>query len=130
MTQAQEVRTPEGRAAVTRKTSENTETVEAGACCPIALGVSSVARWAAVRLPHAVRAIGLLVLAIAAGAIYNAANPLGLPWLPSPGNRVGIPRAFETRLPQIDALQAMFLYEAGDALFVDSRDAADYAKDH
>ncbi|HUU54793.1 MAG TPA: rhodanese-like domain-containing protein [Armatimonadota bacterium] len=70
------------------------------------------------------------MLALGVGAIYNAANPLGIPWLPSSGNRVGIPRAFETRLPQIDAAQAQTLYETGDALFVDSRDAPDYAEDH
>ena len=103
---------------------------EAGASCPIACGISTLYGWAIPRFPHAVRAAVLLLVALIAGATYNAAHPLGLPWLPSPGNRVGIPRAFETRLPQINAVQAMSLYEAGDALFVDSRDAADYAKDH
>lgn len=103
---------------------------EGRACCPIVSGTSAILRWAVARFPHAVRAALFLVLAVAVGAAYNAANPLGLPWLPSPGNRVAIPRAFETRLPQIDALQAMSLYETGNALFVDSRDAADYAKDH
>lgn len=62
--------------------------------------------------------------------LYNAANPMGIPWRLSPGNRVGIPRAFESQLPQIDAAQALALYEAGDALFVDSRDGQDYQRDH
>jgi rhodanese-related sulfurtransferase len=105
-------------------------TFESRACCPIVNGTSAILRWAIARFPHTVRAALFLILAVAVGAAYNAAHPLGLPWLPSPGNRVGIPRAFETRLPQINAVQAMSLYEAGDALFVDSRDAADYAKDH
>ncbi len=110
--------------------AQDKTTLESRACCPIANETSAVLRWAVARFPHAVRAALFLVLAVAAGVVYNAANPLGLPWLPSPGNRVGIPRVFETRLPQINARQAMSLYEAGDALFVDSRDAADYAKDH
>ena len=105
-------------------------TFENRACCPIVNETSAILTWAVARFPHAVRAALFLILAVAVGAAYNAAHPLGLPWLPSPGNRVGIPRAFATRLPQIDAVQAMSLYEAGDALFVDSRDAADYAEDH
>jgi rhodanese-related sulfurtransferase len=115
---------------VTRTTSENTEAVEAEACCPITLGLSCVARWAAARVPQALRATGLLALAVAAGAIFNALNPLGIPWLPSPGNRVGIPRAFEGRLPEINAAQAFKLYETEEALFVDSREAEDYQRDH
>ena len=82
------------------------------------------------RLPHAVRAVVLVAVALIAAAVYNAANPLGLPWGPSAGNRVGLPRAFESRLPEIDAAQALSLYEAGEVLFVDSRDAKDYDRDH
>jgi len=110
--------------------AENGETLETGVCCPLVLGASSLVRFACARLPHVVRAAGLLGVALAAAALFNALNPLGLPWLPSPGNRVGIPRAFEGRLPQIDAAQALTLYKAGEALFVDSRDAKDYERDH
>lgn len=106
------------------------EPIDTGACCPIAAGAGCMVRWGLRRFPHAARAASLLLVALIVGATYNAANPLGIPWLPSPGNRIGIPRAFETRLPQINALQAMSLYQAGDALFVDSRDADDYARDH
>jgi rhodanese-related sulfurtransferase len=95
-------------------------------CCPIE-GARQLARK---RFPHALRAFVLLCIAVAAAAIWNARLPLGIPWLPSPGNRVGIPRAFETRLPEINATEALRLYEAGEALFVDSRDSEDYDKDH
>ncbi len=111
-------------------TSEKMETAEAGACCPAAAGLTCAARWTARRMPHALRAAALVVVAFAGAALSNAVNPRGIPWLPSPGNRVGIPRAFEDRLPEIDAAQALALYEAGEAVFVDSRDAGDYGRDH
>jgi rhodanese-related sulfurtransferase len=82
------------------------------------------------RFPQARRAFALLCLAAGAAAIWNARLPLGIPWLPSPGNRVGIPRAFEHRLPEINAARALTLYRAGEALFVDSRDPDDYDEDH
>jgi rhodanese-related sulfurtransferase len=100
------------------------------ASCPIARGAWAVLGWLLRRCPHAARAVALLGATLVAATVANALNPLGLPWLPSPGNRVGIPRAFEGRLPQIDAVKALSLYEAGEALFVDSRDAEDYEKDH
>ncbi len=99
---------------------------ESAACCPIAAGVFTLVTW----FPHAWRAAVLIIIAITLSAAYNAANPHGLPWLPSPGNRVGIPRIYETRLPEINVAQALKLYEAGEALFVDSRDVKDYQKDH
>ncbi len=112
--------------------SASDKTVNVGSCspCPIVRGAGSVVQWALSRFPHAVRAACLVLVAVAAASIYNASNDLGLPWRPSPGNRVGIPRAFESRLPQIDAAQALSLYEGGEALFVDSRDEEDYQRDH
>lgn len=104
--------------------------VESAECCPITTGVSTLIRWLTTHTPHALRAVVLVGVAITLGAAYNVANPHGLPWLPSPGNRVGIPRAYEARLPEINAAQALKLYEAGEALFVDSRDAKDYQQDH
>jgi|GEM_PF-2339811 len=101
-----------------------------GESCPLICGTAALARWALARVPHATRAAILVAAAVAAGAAFNALNPFGIPWLPSPGNRIGIPRAFEARLPQIDAAQALTLYQAGEALFVDSRDAKDYRRDH
>lgn len=74
--------------------------------------------------------MALLCLAAVAAWGWNARLPLGIRWLPSPGNRVGIPRAFEKRLPEINVARALQLYEAADALFVDSRDQKDYEKDH
>ncbi len=99
-------------------------------CCPTGQGLKWLLRGAALRVPHTLRAACLLLVALAGAAVYNAANPMGIPWGPSPGGRVGIPRAFESRLPQIDAAQALVLQEAGDALFVDSRDEEDYERDH
>jgi len=104
-----------------------------GETCPFCLissGVSALARLAVGRVPHAVRALALLCIAGLAALAWNARLPLGIPWGPSPDNRVGIPRAFESRLPEITATQALTLYQAGDALFVDSRDRKDYEADH
>jgi rhodanese-related sulfurtransferase len=98
--------------------------------CPIVYGTSVLVRWLIRRLPHAARAAALVAVALAGASLANALNPFGLPWLPSPGDRVGIPRAFEARLPQIDAKEAFRLYQTGDVLFVDSRDAGDYDRDH
>jgi rhodanese-related sulfurtransferase len=80
--------------------------------------------------PHAVRAAALLAAALALSAAYNAVNPLGIPWLPSAGGRVGIPRAYESRLPEVNAAEAFALYQTEEAVFVDSRDREDYERDH
>jgi len=98
--------------------------------CPIVCAASALGRIAVARFPHATRALALLCLAAVAAWGWNARLPLGIRWLPSPGNRVGIPRAFEKRLPEINVARALQLYEAADALFVDSRDQKDYEKDH
>jgi len=82
------------------------------------------------RFPHACRAAVLVVFALAIGATYNALNPLGIRWTRSPDGRIGIPRAFEQRLHEIAAPEALKALEAGDAIFVDSRDEKDYRKDH
>jgi rhodanese-related sulfurtransferase len=91
--------------------------------------LTGLGRLGVSRFPHALRAFALLCMAAAAAAVWNARLPLGIAWLPSPGNRVGIPRAFENRLPEINAAEALTLYQAGEALFVDSRDSQDYDKD-
>lgn len=112
--------------------SASDKMVNGGSCgsCPIVRAAGFVVQRALSHFPHAVRAACLLLLAVAAASIYNAANDLGIPWGPSPGSRVGIPRAFESRLPQINAPQALTLWEAGDAVFVDSRDRKDYERDY
>jgi rhodanese-related sulfurtransferase len=92
---------------------------------PVGTGVGVLARF-----PHAARAGGLLAVALVVGAIFNAANPQGLRWRPSPDGRIGIPRVFESRLPQISAAQALALLKSGGAIFVDSRDTKDYQADH
>jgi rhodanese-related sulfurtransferase len=115
---------------MTETASDQTESTESCSYCPIAAGVSALGHWLVTRVPHGVRAAVLVCVALAAGAVYSAASPLGIPWLPSPGNRVGIPRAYESRLPEINAAEALKLYEAREALFVDSRDAKDYDEDH
>ena len=119
-----------GKAGMAESTSRERAADVICASCPIVHGTSMIVRWLIRRIPHAARAGVLIVVAITAASLANALNPFGLPWLPSPGNRVGIPRAFEARLPQIDAEEAFRLYETGDVLFVDSRDAGDYEKDH
>lgn len=81
-------------------------------------------------LPHAARAAAFLAAALILSAAYNALNPLAIPWLPSAGGRVGIPRAYESRLPEIDAAEAFALHQAEEAIFVDSRDRVDYERDH
>jgi rhodanese-related sulfurtransferase len=86
--------------------------------------------WIEKRFPHASRAAALVLLALAVGAVYNAQNPLGIRWTQSPDGRVGIPRVFESRLREIAAPEALKLLDAGDAIFVDSRDEKDYKKDH
>jgi rhodanese-related sulfurtransferase len=89
-----------------------------------------VLTWIAGRFPHACRAALLVALALAIGAACNALNPLGIRWTRSPDGRVGIPRVFESRLHEIAAPEALKMLEAGDAIFVDSRDEKDYRKDH
>ncbi len=111
-------------------TSDVTDVSERGPSCPLVCGSISLIRWGVRRFPHAARAAGLLVLALLLGAACNAANPLGIRWLPSPDGRVGLPRVFESRLPQIDAAQALALLQSGQAIFVDSRDQKDYQADH
>jgi rhodanese-related sulfurtransferase len=93
-------------------------------------GGAAILSWFVARFPHTARAAALIVVALLFAASYNAAQPLGLPWLPSPDGRVGLPRAYEPRLPQIDAPEALRLFLAGEVLFVDSRDAEDYGRDH
>jgi rhodanese-related sulfurtransferase len=87
-------------------------------------------RWFLPRFPHAARAALLLLSALLIAAIFNAANPLGIRWTPTSDGRVGIPRVYESRLPQITVEQALALFESGETLFVDSRDRKDYEKDH
>jgi len=87
-------------------------------------------RWFVPRFPHAARAAALIVAALLIAAIFNAANPLGIRWRPAPDGRIGIPQAYESRLPQINAEKAFSLFQSGQALFVDSRDEKDYDKDH
>ena len=83
-----------------------------------------------VRFPHALRAALLLCLALLVAAVANAANPLGIRWTLSPGGRVGIPRTYEARLPEASAKEARAMFDAGTAIFIDTRDARDYQKDH
>jgi len=72
----------------------------------------------------------LVVAALLLAALANAVNPLGIRWRPSPDRRIGIPRIYESRLPQITAAEALSRLQSGQALFVDSRDQKDYDADH
>jgi rhodanese-related sulfurtransferase len=82
------------------------------------------------RFPHAVRAAGLVVVALAGAAVYNAANPEGMRWTLSPDGRVGLPRVFESRLREISADEAWNLFKTERAIFLDARDEQDYRQDH
>ncbi len=68
--------------------------------------------------------------ALLVGAVYNMANPLGIRWHQSPDGRIGIPRAYESRLPQINVDEALSILRSHGAVFVDSRDKKDYDRDH
>ena len=82
-----------------------------------------------VRFPHAARAALLLCLAFAVAAAANLANPLGIRWTLSPDGRVGIPRIYEERLPEVSAKEALAMLKTHSAVFVDTRDAKDYKVD-
>jgi len=82
------------------------------------------------RFPHALRAGALVVLALVGAAVYNTLNREGIRWGPSPDGRTGIPRIFESRLPEISAAEGLKLLHSGKAIFVDARDEKDYRKDH
>jgi rhodanese-related sulfurtransferase len=90
------------------------------------------------RFPHAARAAALVILALVLAAISNAANPLGIGWLPLRDGRacpelverVGIPRAFASRLPEIPAKDALALLQSQKVIVVDARDEKDFDKDH
>jgi len=98
--------------------------------CPLVCGSVSLVRWAVKRFPHASRAATLAALALLLAASANAVHPLGLRWLPTSDGRIGIPRAYESRLPQVNAAEAFAIFQSGKAFFLDSRDAKDFAKDH
>jgi len=82
------------------------------------------------RFPHVIRAAALVGIAFICAALTNAANPLGIRWTPSPDGRIGLPRVFEKRLPEVNARQALEMLRSGKAIFVDSRDAKDYQDNH
>jgi len=109
---------------------QSTEGRYSRASCPLVCGSVSLVRWFLARLPHASRAAALAALALILAAVSNAAHPLGLRWLPTPDGRIGIPRAYESRLPEINAAEAFSIFQSGKAIFLDSRDAKDFAKDH
>jgi len=115
---------------VASTTVEPSKKPHPGGRCPLVCGALALVRRLAARCPHATRAAALLAGAVLLAVTFNAAAPLGLPWLPSPPGRVGIPRAYASRLPEINAAHALSLYRSGEALFVDSRDREDYEEDH
>jgi len=84
----------------------------------------------AARFPHGARAAALVALALATAGVFNAFNPRGIRWTLPPDGRVGIPRAFEGRLPEISASEAQHLFKTGSAIFVDGRDEKDYRAGH
>src|SRR5574340_1775600 len=81
--------------------------------------------WAVSRFPHLARAAALVALALLGAAVANALNPEGIRWTLSPGGRVGIPRAFESRLPEISAAAAFTILKTHNSIFSDSRDETD-----
>jgi rhodanese-related sulfurtransferase len=80
--------------------------------------------------PHAVRAAALVALALLLAAVSNAANPLGMGWLPLRDGRIGIPRVFASRLPEISAKEALSRIRSSKVIVVDARDEKDFEKDH
>jgi len=82
------------------------------------------------RFPHAARAAALVAVAFGLAAYTDAANPVGIRWLPSPDGRAGIPRVFENRLPEVGAKEALKMWKSRQALFIDARDAKDYRENH
>ena len=82
------------------------------------------------RFPHAVRGAALVAIAFGLAAASNAMHPLGIRWLQSPDGRIGIPRVFESRLPEISAKDGFALIKSGTAVVIDARDQKDYHKDH
>lgn len=84
----------------------------------------------AARFPHLSRAVLLVSLAFLLAALVNQLNPRGIPWDIGPGGRVGIPRAYEGRLPEVPARVALAMWQSGDVTFLDSREAKDYDVDH
>ena len=99
---------------------------ESGTCSPLACPACVVAT----RFPHAARAVLLVFLAVVLAAFANQLNPLGIPWELSAGGRVGIPRVYEGRLPEAPAKVALGMLQSGNVIFLDSREAKDYAKNH
>ena len=110
--------------------AENGGAAAPAVSCPLICGPIALVRWLLPRFPHAVRAAVILASALLLAAIVNALNPLGIRWLPAPDGRVGIPRAYESLLPQTTVDEAFRIYQSGEGLFVDSRDAEDFEKDH
>ena len=107
--------------------SETTEQkCESGRCSPIVCPACVVAT----RFPQAVRAVLLVFLAVVLAAIANQVNPLGISWELSSAGRVGIPRSYEGLLPEVPAKVALGMLDSGDVIFLDSREAKDYIKDH
>lgn len=98
--------------------------------CPLVCGPAALIRWGARRFPHAARAGALVATALLFAAAANLVHPLGIRWRPSADGRVGIPRAYESRLPQIGVEEALSHFHSGQALFVDSRDEEDFDEDH
>ncbi len=82
------------------------------------------------RFPHAARAVVLVAIAFLFAACTNAVNPLGIRWTLSPDGRMGLPRVFEDRLPEVNAPEALRMWKSGAAVFIDARDAEDYQEDH
>jgi len=115
---------------VPQSPAENGGTAAPAVSCPLICGPIALVRWLLPRFPHAVRAAVILASALLLAAIVNALNPLGIRWLPAPDGRVGIPRAYESLLPQTTVDEAFRIYQSGEGLFVDSRDAEDFEKDH
>lgn len=110
--------------------ADNGSTAAPAASCPLVCGPVALVQWLLPRFPHAVRAAVIVVSALVLAAVANALNPLGIGWLPGPDGRVGIPRAYESRLPQTTVDEAFRIYQSGEGLFVDSRDTEDFDKDH
>lgn len=98
--------------------------------CPFAYATWWLLRVTPRRFPYALRAAALFGLAVILAVVWNARLPLGIGWLPTPDKRVGIPRVYEGNLGEINAAQALQLYESTSALFVDSRDAKDFKQNH
>lgn len=73
------------------------------------------------------RALAIVVIASAIGLGVNTVSPNRIPWVYSPPKEVVVG---DHRIPLIDEQRAFELFAEGDAIFLDTREHADFAESH